>query len=41
MDVFGSWYSIPFHLVTVEAAQRMHDLLSPDGVLIVNVIASF
>ena len=40
MDVFGSWYSIPFHLATVEAAQRMHDLLSPDGVLIVNVIAS-
>lgn len=40
MDVFGSWYSIPFHLTTVEAAQRMYDLLAPDGVLIVNVIAS-
>ena len=40
MDVFGSWYSIPFHLTTVEAAQRMHDLLRPDGVLIVNVISS-
>ena len=40
MDVFGSWYSIPFHLTTVEAAQRMRDLLAPDGVLIVNVIAS-
>lgn len=40
MDVFGSWYSIPFHLTTVEAAERMRDLLAPDGVLIVNVIAS-
>ena len=40
MDVFGSWYSIPFHLTTVEAAQRMQALLAPDGVLIVNVIAS-
>ena len=40
MDVFGSWYSIPFHLTTTEAAQRMSALLEPDGVLIVNVISS-
>ena len=39
-DVFGSWYSIPFHMATVEAAQRMSDLLAPDGVLITNVISS-
>jgi spermidine synthase len=39
-DVFGSWYSIPFHLTTVEAAQAMSDLLAPDGVLISNVISS-
>jgi spermidine synthase len=39
-DVFGSWYSIPFHLTTVEAAQAMSDLLAPEGVLISNVISS-
>ena len=40
MDVFGSWYSIPFHLTTTEAAQRMSAFLVFDGVLIVNVISS-
>ena len=39
-DVFGSWYSIPFHLTTVEAAQAMSDLLAPEGVLVSNVISS-
>jgi spermidine synthase len=39
-DVFGSWYSIPFHLTTVEAARAMSDLLAEDGVLVSNVISS-
>jgi spermidine synthase len=39
-DVFGSWYSIPFHLTTVEAARAMRDLLDEDGVLISNVISA-
>ncbi|MDR0379149.1 MAG: fused MFS/spermidine synthase, partial [Candidatus Accumulibacter sp.] len=39
-DVFGSWYSIPFHLTTVEAARAMSALLSEDGVLVSNVISS-
>jgi len=39
-DVFGSWYSIPFHMATVEAAQRMSDIMAPDGVLITNVISA-
>jgi spermidine synthase len=39
-DVFGSWYSIPFHMATVEAAQKMSDLLAPDGVLVSNIISS-
>ncbi|MDR2179981.1 MAG: fused MFS/spermidine synthase [Synergistaceae bacterium] len=39
-DVFGSWYSIPFHLTTVETAQAMSDLLTPDGVLVSNVISA-
>lgn len=40
MDVFGSWYSIPFHMTTVEAAARIQGLLAPDGVLVVNVISA-
>ncbi|MCR4819468.1 MAG: fused MFS/spermidine synthase [Fretibacterium sp.] len=40
MDVFGSWYSIPFQLTTVETAQRLRGLMAPDGVLISNIIAS-
>ncbi|GHV34336.1 hypothetical protein FACS1894187_04690 [Synergistales bacterium] len=39
-DVFGSWYSIPFHVTTVETAQRMYNLLPDDGVLISNVISA-
>ncbi|MBQ9566282.1 MAG: fused MFS/spermidine synthase [Synergistaceae bacterium] len=40
MDVFGSWYSIPFHMTTMETAQRLRDLLAPDGVLITNIISA-
>jgi spermidine synthase len=39
-DVFNSHYSIPFHLVTVEAIQLMREALSPDGVILVNLLAS-
>jgi predicted membrane-bound spermidine synthase len=39
-DVFNSHYSIPFHLVTVEAVQLMHAALNPDGVVLVNLLAS-
>ena len=40
MDVFGSWYSIPFQMTTVETAARIRGLMAPDGVLITNVIAA-
>lgn len=39
MDVFGSWYSIPFHVATVEAMQKASKLLAPDGIIIANVIS--
>jgi spermidine synthase len=39
-DVFNSHYSIPFHLVTVEAIQLMRAALNPDGVVLVNLLAS-
>ena len=39
-DVFGSSYSIPFHLTTVECMRKIRSLLSDDGVFIVNIISS-
>lgn len=40
MDTFNSWTSIPFQMTTVETAERLRKFLKPDGVLIVNIIAS-
>lgn len=40
MDVFSSWYSIPFQMTTAEAAERIRGLLAKDGTLIVNIIAA-
>lgn len=40
MDVFTSWTSIPFQMTTVETAERLRELLKPDGTLIVNIISS-
>lgn len=39
-DVFTSHYSIPFHLVTVEAIELMRKSLDPNGVVLVNLLAS-
>lgn len=39
-DVFTSHYSIPFHLVTVEAVNLMKEGLNPGGVVLVNLLAS-
>jgi len=38
-DTFNSHYAIPFHLATQEAAQRMKDALSPNGVVLVNLLS--
>ena len=40
MDTFSSATVIPFQLTTIETAARLRKLLKPDGVLIVNTIAS-
>ena len=40
MDTFNSWITIPFQMTTVETAARLREILKPDGVLIVNIIAS-
>jgi spermidine synthase len=39
-DTFGSHYTIPFHLSTIEAVRRIHDALADDGVAVVNLIAA-
>ncbi|MDR2161430.1 MAG: fused MFS/spermidine synthase [Desulfovibrio sp.] len=39
-DVFNSFYSIPFHVGTVEAAQKIHTLLSADGIVLMNIISA-
>ena len=40
MDTFSSWTSIPFQMTTIETAEKLRELLKPDGTLIVNIIAS-
>jgi spermidine synthase len=39
-DTFGSHYSIPFHLSTIEAVRRIDHVLVDDGVALVNLIAA-
>ena len=40
-DAFGSYFSIPFQLTTIESVQLMYDALADDGVLIFNIISAF
>ena len=40
MDVFGSAYSTPFHVGTVEAMEQARRATAPGGALIMNVISS-
>lgn len=37
IDAFGSLFSIPYQLTTVEAVRHIHRTLSDDGIVIVNV----
>jgi spermidine synthase len=39
-DTFNSDYSIPFHMTTREAIERIRDSLSPNGVVLVNVLSA-
>ncbi len=40
VDAFQADISIPFHIVTREAVERMAKSLAPEGVIVVNIIAS-
>jgi spermidine synthase len=39
-DIFNSYYSVPFHVGTVEAARNIRTLLAEDGIYIMNVISA-
>ncbi len=39
-DAFGSHYSIPFHLSTIEAVTGMYDALVDDGLVLVNILGA-
>ena len=39
-DIFNSWYTVPFHVGTREAAANIGKLLTPDGVFIMNIITA-
>ncbi len=39
-DIFNSHYTVPFHVGTVEAAQKAHALLADDGVFLMNIITA-
>lgn len=39
-DIFNSWYTVPFHVGTREAAQNIHALLDDNGVYIMNIISA-
>lgn len=39
-DIFNSWYTVPFHVGTVEAARNIKELLNDDGVYVMNIISA-
>ncbi|MFA6254612.1 MAG: fused MFS/spermidine synthase [Patescibacteria group bacterium] len=39
-DAFSSYYSIPFQLTTKEAAEKIYNSLTDDGIFILNIIAA-
>ena len=39
-DIFNSYYTVPFHVGTVEAAQNIRALLAEDGIYIMNIITA-
>lgn len=41
LDVFNSYYSIPYHLTTIEAVRRIYAMLNTNGVVLMNLISPF
>ena len=41
VDVFNSYYSVPFQMGTVEAAQALRRAMAPGGMMIMNIISAY
>jgi len=39
-DAYNSLYTVPWHLTTIEAIQKIHDLLTHNGIAFFNIISS-
>jgi spermidine synthase len=39
-DAFNSHYAIPFHLTTVEAVRCIKDAMTPEGVVLINLLSA-
>jgi spermidine synthase len=39
-DAFGAYYSLPYQLTTKEAVQKKYDILSDNGLVILNIVSS-
>jgi len=39
-DAFGSYYSLPYQLTTQEAVQKKYDILSNDGIVLLNIVSA-
>jgi spermidine synthase len=39
-DTFNSHYAIPFHLTTLEASRRIKASMTPDGVVLINLLSA-
>jgi spermidine synthase len=40
LDAFGSSYSVPFHLTTLETVTQFDQILQPNGLVIMNIISA-
>ncbi len=41
VDVFNSYYSIPFHMATKEAVMKLRHAVRDDGALVMNIISAY
>lgn len=39
-DAFGSYFAVPFQLTTLEAVQKIYDLLDEKGIAMINIISA-
>ncbi len=40
VDVFGSYYSIPFHMTTTQAMEKLSNATAENGIVIMNIISA-